>query len=361
MTLEGFVRASGAVMGLARESFGPGGSILLAPAGIGAAPAAPSASGQAADGAGHDSGRVHTDVTALDGHDQAGGRELSGAAAAAGTGRNRMDAVIDAAMADVSALGLSADTPQGQSALVDAIKRHLEETKITLDTAGADAGTRAAAANTTAAGYNGIGAPVTPAMMMPAQAMGSASGMPSVPMPGLPMGGLPLGPLTSLGGLVRSGGGEPEQIPAGASSGGMSDIPDSGLDAPPGSMAYIGADGGLNRTALTNYIVHRGHQLGMTPTEIRMTLAVAQHESSWREPGFMGFGPEAKNVGMDFDRNPLGAIDRFLRQYTTRLPAGLDRNSPNAVADYVWHRVHAAADPNYGPELLACYREIVSS
>jgi len=216
MTLEAFVRASGAVMGLARESFGQGG-VFAAGGGVGGIPVAPvGASGQAADGADHESHRVHGDVTALGSHDKTGDGQLAGAVGAAGAGRGRMDSIIAAAVADVEALGLTTDTPQGQAALVAAIKRHLEDTKGTLDTAGADADTRAAGANGTTAGYNGTAPAVTPAAMpQAAQMLGSAVpaavGAPASVLSSFGGGGLPLSllgqPLSTLGqvGSLASG------------------------------------------------------------------------------------------------------------------------------------------------------------
>jgi hypothetical protein len=99
-------------------------------------------------------------------------------------------------------------------------------------------------------------------------------------------------------------------------------------------------------------IIARAHQLGLTPTETVAVLAVGEHESQWQNTGFMGFGPEAKAAGFNFDQNPQGAIDQFFAQYTGRKPAGLDVNDPNAVANYIWHTVHGASDPQYGPKLL---------
>lgn len=204
MTIEAFVRASGQVMGQVRESFGPGGDIALTPAGDSAAPQDPQAAGRAANGATTDSQHVSTHVAALDSHDTTGSAQLDGAAAAAGVGRTRMEGVIAAAVADVNALGMSTNTPQGRAALVSAIKRHLEDSKSTLDGATADAGTRAAAARTTAAGYNATPAGMTAVMPQAASMAGSLApgmagmaGMPASMMSGLG-GAMPMAPLTSL-------------------------------------------------------------------------------------------------------------------------------------------------------------------
>lgn len=200
MSVAGFVRSAGAAMGFARESFGAGG-VALAPApGVGTTPTGFGAgSGRAADGFTTESGVLNGHAVALGSHDQAGEQQLRDVLVAAGIGRERMDAVIAAAEADLAAMGASTNTAAGRRALVDAIKRHLQDTQTTLDAADGDAGTHAAAANTTAAGYQGIGqlpfgasAPMMP--QMPA--------MPS--LPGIPMGsgGLPLAPLTGLVNLL---------------------------------------------------------------------------------------------------------------------------------------------------------------
>ncbi len=209
MSLEGFVRSAGAAMGFARESFGAGG-VGLAPApaglGLGTIPTGFGAgSGLAADGFAAESGALGNEVTALGEFDQAGEQQLREALSAAGVGRGRMDSVIAAAVADVTAMGASTNTPAGQRALVAAVKRHLEDTKGTLDEAGGDASTRAAAANVSAAGYQGIGQPSPGA----ATAMASMPAMPQ--LPSIPMGGggfpmsAALAPLSGLTSLLSQG------------------------------------------------------------------------------------------------------------------------------------------------------------
>jgi cell wall-associated NlpC family hydrolase len=200
VTIEAFVRVSGQVMGQVRESFGPGGDRALTPAGGKPTPGQPQGSGQAADASATDSQHVGNHVTALDSHDTQGSAQLGGAAGAASAGRARMDAVIAAAVADVNALGMSTNSPQGRAALVAAIKRHLEDSKSTLDGAAADASTRAAAANTTTAAYNAT-APAPPAGMMPQAASMLGSTMPAVTgMAG--MAGMPASMMSGLGGAM---------------------------------------------------------------------------------------------------------------------------------------------------------------
>lgn len=136
----------------------------------------------------------------------------------------------------------------------------------------------------------------------------------------------------------------------GARRGGAPTAPGVSFDHPanPGQKAWA------------DYIIRRGEELRMTPTEIRMALAVAKHESNWNPVGAMGFGPEAKSAGYNFDQNPLGAVDQYWKQYRDRLGSvpGLNRNDPSAVANYVWHTVHHAADQSYGPKLLSAYATV---
>ena len=203
MSLEGFVRASGALMGVARESFGAGGPLGA----VGLAPVPPRgprlASGRAADGFDAESHVVASDVSALGDQDVFADAQLADAVTAASAGRVRMDAVIAAALADVAALGVSTNTPQGQRALVDAIKRRLQETSQTLHEGDADAGTRAAASEATAAGYSATAANPGTAPTVPASApMAGAPMMSGMPM-GAPMSpGMGAVPLASLGGLA---------------------------------------------------------------------------------------------------------------------------------------------------------------
>jgi hypothetical protein len=183
--MDGFVRMSGALMGLARDSFGAG-----MPAGkparmVAPRPDDPSGSGAAARAAEGDAAAVGQHVDALGRHDGVAGAHVAGAAAAAAVGRDRMDAVIGSAAGDVDALAPVPDNPQGRRTLVAALTRHLKETKGVLDDGAADASTRAAATAVSAAGYRGLG-------QLPA-----APVMPS--MPAMPQ--LPLAPLSALGAL----------------------------------------------------------------------------------------------------------------------------------------------------------------
>ncbi len=206
MSLDGFVRAAGAAMGMARESFGTGGVALAPPSDLGSRPdRTGDGSGAAATAFSHESTQIDSHLAALSEHDAASGAQLQQALTSAGVSRGRMDSVIATAVADVQAMGMSTNTIEGQKALVAAIKRHLEDTKSTLDQGGADASTHAASANANAAGYQGIGHP--PAGAAPAMAtMPAMPQLPQMPMGGMgggfPMGGgMPLAPLGALGNL----------------------------------------------------------------------------------------------------------------------------------------------------------------
>ena len=108
------MRSAGAAMGYARESFGVVGWVGAgAGCGCGAVGlwCGVGAGGQAFVG---ESGVLDGHVAALGGHDQAGEQQLRDALAAAGVGRDRMDAVIAAAEADVA--GRVADEHAGGTA-----------------------------------------------------------------------------------------------------------------------------------------------------------------------------------------------------------------------------------------------------
>jgi cell wall-associated NlpC family hydrolase len=194
MTLEAFVRASGAVMGLARDSFG-----VKVGAGAGlASPSGPSptlaaavfGSGRAAWAANNESKVVDGQVSALGEQDLAVNADLDSALAAAGVGREQMDAVIAAALADISSLAPATTTPAGQQALVNALAVRLEQTWQALTNGNADASTRAASSAQVAAAYSGLGnypvgglAPTLPMSYAGAMSpLGAMSPMQTMPM-----------------------------------------------------------------------------------------------------------------------------------------------------------------------------------
>ncbi|MCP9276479.1 transglycosylase SLT domain-containing protein [Mycolicibacterium arenosum] len=258
VSLEGFVRSAGAAMGVARESFGVG-ALPAPPAGVGLAPNAfGDGAGRAADAFATESAVLDDHVRLLTDQDTRGDDQLHAALDAAGNGRGRMDAVIDAAVGDVTAMGASTDTPEGRAALIAAIKRHLEDTRGTLDTAAGDAATRAASAGVTAAGYDAVGNPIGTTTSAATPVMAPPSGMPSTTpmpsMPALPMsGGTPMSgpagfPLGNLPGLFTgTTRAEPGVVPSRAVGGGspaaaigLDDVRFERHDLPGGRAAYRG-------------------------------------------------------------------------------------------------------------------------
>lgn len=190
MSLEGFVRAAGGAMGQARDGFGTGVGVLL-PLPPLAPPSAPPAvmpgEGQAADAQQDSAAQHHNATAALDSLDGTAHAELDAAVASSDGGRVNMDGIIAQAVADVNALGLATNTPEGQRALITAIKTRLEETRSTVDAGATTAGTHAASTTANAAGYGNVATIPTAASVSP-NPLGALMGG------GLPMsGGMPLG------------------------------------------------------------------------------------------------------------------------------------------------------------------------
>jgi hypothetical protein len=163
MSLEVFVRASGAVMGLARDSFGldvgQGGGVVSTSSGPASGLAAAVwGSGQAAWAFNNESNVVDGHVSVLGEQDVVANSDLVGALAAAGAGRQQMESVIAAALSDINSLAATTTTPAGQQALVNALAGRLEQTWQTLTNGNADASTRAASSAQLAAAYSGLGA-----------------------------------------------------------------------------------------------------------------------------------------------------------------------------------------------------------
>lgn len=122
-----------------------------------------------------------------------------------------------------------------------------------------------------------------------------------------------------------------------------------------------GSPGGvLSPEQMKAAIIAKGKAAGLSDTEVMAVLAVGQHESQWKPTGFMGFGPEAKAAGYDFDQNSGGAIDKFLQQYTERKGQfpGLNVNDPASLAAYIHKVVHKAADPDYESKLINNFNDL---
>jgi cell wall-associated NlpC family hydrolase len=185
MTLEGFVRAAGAAMGLARDSFGMGAAGEVAPpANAPSVPGGPAlGTGRAAEASDTESGQLNAHAMALGERNGSTHAQLAGALAAASFGRARMNGIIDSATTDVHALAAATTTPHGQRELVTALTRRLQDTDQALQDGHADASTRAAASHTTAADYQAV------AQQLPSGAS-SASPASQISMGAMPLAGL---------------------------------------------------------------------------------------------------------------------------------------------------------------------------
>lgn len=211
MTLEGFVRAAGAAMGAARDAFGADAADSeagdAAAADVFSAPGGrPAGTGQAAGAAGTAWDQLNADAASLNEHNRGAHARIADVLAAAGSGRARINGIIDSATADVHALGPAASTPQGQRALVAALTRRLQETQQALQDGHAEATTHAASSHTTAAAYQTVA-------QYPSS--GAASGPAASPAASTSMAAMPLAGLGGLPGLVGAQPGAPGQGSAG--------------------------------------------------------------------------------------------------------------------------------------------------
>ncbi|WP_257000441.1 transglycosylase SLT domain-containing protein [Mycobacterium avium] len=352
-------------MGMARESFGTGGGVALAPPpGLGSPPdGTGDGSGAAADGFSGDSSRVTNHVGALADHDAVGHSGLAAAITSSSASRGRMDAVIGAAIADVQASGVAVNTPAGQQALVAAIKRHLQETKSTLDQGSGDAATHAAAANVTAAGYQGIGNPQGgPAPMMPMMPQ-----MPSLPMGGgMPLGGAMLAPLSSLSSLGSLLGGAGQGLspqsatlagPTGASTAGEANAtPAAAISTDEVNLKKAGFPAGPD--------AYRGY-IGKTLDLMGITDPVAR--ANWTRGLMTGIGrestfhPDAVNLGDSNARGPRmvdgapagasrGGMQTIPATFAANHQPGTSRDIYDPIANlaagmnYLMRRYHVARD-----------------
>jgi cell wall-associated NlpC family hydrolase len=188
MGLEGFVQAAGSMMGLARDSFGlnvdVGGGLTSTWEPSATLTDAVSGSGQAVLASNSESNAIDAQVSALGAQNLAANAHLDGTLTAAGAGRGQMEAVIEAALADISSLAATTTSLTGQLALVQALVARLEQTSQALTNGQADASTRTASSGQLAAAYNGLGnGPLGSLAQMPpttmaASPMGAMSSMP---------------------------------------------------------------------------------------------------------------------------------------------------------------------------------------
>lgn len=207
MSLEGFVRAVGAAMGAASDAFGTGDATEVAP--TASAPAIPGSpvpgTGQALEALDAESVRLKGHAAALGEQDGGARAQFAHAVAAATSARARINSIIGSAIADVHALSPAAATPHGQQALVKALTRRLMATQQELQNGHADAVTRAAGSQGTAADYQST------AQLSPSGRPGPVS-----PVSGVSMGAMPLAGLGGLGSLMSA---QPGELGRGAARG----------------------------------------------------------------------------------------------------------------------------------------------
>lgn len=219
MTMEGFVRAAGAAMGLARDSFGTGGGEF--PPSSDAPPQVPGGSapgtGQAATAFGTKLNHLNSLATALNEQDASARAQHASAMASANFGRARMEGIIGGASGDVGALAPATVTPHGQRALVTALTRRLQDTQQALQDGQAHASTHAAASHTTAADYRAVVPNSGSGATGTSPASATSTGM--TPLAGL--GGLP-GMMGMPGGAASPGGGSSGQRTDGGTPDGTS-------------------------------------------------------------------------------------------------------------------------------------------
>ncbi|WP_175611292.1 transglycosylase SLT domain-containing protein [Mycobacterium sp. SP-6446] len=134
--------------------------------------------GQAASAFNNESTVVDVHIAELGEQDVAASKDLIGAMDAARAGRDQMDAVIAAAVGDITRLASATTTLAGQQALVNALARRLEQTWQTMTNGNADASTRAAASAQLAAAYSGVGNNLA-AGIAPTEPMGTMAPMAS--------------------------------------------------------------------------------------------------------------------------------------------------------------------------------------
>ncbi|MBS9535601.1 DUF4226 domain-containing protein [Mycobacterium sp. M1] len=167
--VEPFLRAAGAMMGVARDALGSDATTSVgsdhptpADAPTIAAPSAPEASGAGPEALQQRSAALSQSVAELARISADRARQHDDANSAAAAHRQRMDAVIAATHADVERLTPQLDTPHGNRELVTAIETRLDETRETLADAQADAHARVTAAQELAARYDAIGGDAEP-------------------------------------------------------------------------------------------------------------------------------------------------------------------------------------------------------
>ncbi|WP_148684755.1 transglycosylase SLT domain-containing protein [Mycolicibacterium tusciae] len=314
-------------MGQARDGFGTGVGVLLpvAPLGPAPPPSITPGEGQAADGQQDSAVEHHNSTAALDALDATGRAELDAAGASASGGRGNMESIIAAAVADVQALGLSTNTPEGKRALIAAIKTRLEETRGTVQTGAAEAGTHAASANANAAGYGDVAGLTRPAGMgaNPLGAMPMSGGMPmgggGMPGFGAPLSGLSglTAPFTQAAKLTGSNG-----SPA-AGTGGSKSAVSQAAKIPLSAVRYDRQKFPAGRDAYRGYISEALDVMGVDDPRARARWMTGLMTAAARESSF---NPLAVNTSdMNATRLAGSAADGF--------PAGSSRGGVQTIPE----------------------------
>jgi cell wall-associated NlpC family hydrolase len=185
--MEGFVQAVGAALGGARDAFGTTAAGGVTPAGEPPLLGASGGSGLAVDASNTASTQLNAHAVTLSELDTKTQGQVADLLTSQATGRTRMNGIIGGATSDVQTLAPASNTPQGQRALVAALTQHLQNTQQALQDGNDDAGTHAAASNTTAAQYHTV-----------AQYAPSGSATAASPLSGATMGAMPLAGLGAL-------------------------------------------------------------------------------------------------------------------------------------------------------------------
>jgi hypothetical protein len=366
MSLEAFVRASGAVMGVARDSFGfgAGAGPDLAPMSGPSPPlgAAVTGSGLAVSAISDKSSALAGLHSALSAQDLAVGSHLQSMQAAAESGLEQMESVIGGALGDVLGLAPATTSPAGQQALVSALANRLAQTRQTMTHGNAHACTCAASSSQVAAAYSGLASsPVGSAASMgaasPLGAMSAMGAMSTMPM--MAAGQMAANQCMSSG----NGTGTQQQLP---NSDGVNPTHASATthpgarqrSIPVGSVQYH--RGGFNhgKPAVEQYIRQTLNEMGITNHKARQNwmrgLLVGIFRESGYHPGSAN-GSDSNAVGAPrADGFPAGSSRGLMQTIPSTFAAhhqpGTSRNIYNPIANiaagmnYLMHRYHIARD-----------------
>jgi hypothetical protein len=289
------VRAVGGLMGNARDAFGTG--VIGARTelrGPGRRPAPPASANGLADQAARDAGAaVDRQAQRVQALDDEIGPAITGAADAEHTGRRRVDAAIDQAVADIAVLSPASSTPCGQQVLVEALTERLHATKRALEDGDRDAATRAASAHAGTADYNAtarFGGPSATPLPIPA--------IPQLPQL-VPATMLPLAGLAQVPGMLA---GRPGSAPMSEARDELADSRErsSAAAIPLGEVRYERGGFERGRDAFRGYVAKTLDTIGITDQHARNNwmrglLVAASRESS--------FNPDAVNLS---DSNARG-------------------------------------------------------